>query len=61
MYIIEIIAKENTALPDGPKIWTGSDEDYKTLSSGLAFAKEWIEKSYTPDDYEIKYRIVGCL
>ena len=61
MYIIEIKSKQNSKLPDGPTYWAGSGEDFPSLAEGLKAAKEWIGKSYMPEDYEVKYRIVGCL
>lgn len=61
MYIVKIVTTSDSPLPDGPTFWTGSGEEHEKLIDGINAAKEWISSSYTPEDYEIEYRVVGCL
>tara|TARA_A100001011_G_C14156111_1_gene776165 strand:- start:95 stop:277 length:183 start_codon:yes stop_codon:yes gene_type:complete len=60
VYLIQIINKFDKK-KNGPSFFTGFGEDYVDLKAGMVAANEWIEKTKKPDDYEISYKIVGCL
>ena len=60
MYIVEVVNKTDSK-NNGPVFFTGHDKKHKKLADGMNAARKWIEKIEEPDNYEISYRIVGCL
>ena len=60
MYVVHV-SKDGSEVSNFEPIFTGDDERYPTLKSGIDAAKAWISESEDPKSYEVKYRIIGCL
>ena len=60
MYVV-YVSNNGSEVLEFESIFTGEDDRYPTLSSGIDAAKSWISESEDRKDYEVKYRIVGCL
>ena len=60
MYVVSIRNKV-TKRDSGPVFFTGSDTEYKAVKDGIEAAQEWINSQSNKEDFEVKYRIVGCL
>ena len=60
MYTV-YVSKNGTETSEFEPIFTGDDDGYPTLKSGIDAAKSWILESEDRKGYEVKYRIIGCL
>ena len=60
MYVVSIRNKV-TKKEEGPVLFTGSDTEYKSVKDGIDAAQQWIDSQDNKGDFEVKYRIVGCL
>lgn len=60
MYVVDIW-NSKTKADAGPRWFTDTDDDSLTLSEALSEAKKWVAGKPNPEDYEVFYRIVGCL
>ena len=60
MYVV-YVSNNGSEVSEFESIFTGDDDRYPTLKSGIDAAKHWISESEDRKDYEVKYRIVGCL
>ena len=60
MYVV-YVSKKGSRAPGFESIFTGDDDRYPTLKSAIDAAKSWISESEDRKDYEVKYRIIGCL
>ena len=60
VYVV-YVSREGERVPGFESIFTGDDERYPTLNSGIQAAQAWISESEERKDYKIEYRIVGCL
>ncbi len=55
------VSNNGSQVSEFESIFTGDDDRYPTLKSGIDAAKTWISESKDRKDYEVKYRIIGCL
>lgn len=60
MYVV-YVSNNGSQVSEFESIFTGDDDRYPTLKSGIDAAKTWISESKDRKGYEVKYRIIGCL
>ena len=61
MYIVNII-EVSSGKKVSPSFFTGTGEEYPKLKDGIEAAEKFIAENFeNKEEYNISYRIIGCL